>query len=247
MKPVLRSLVLLTVIALYGGPSAADVEFWPTPSEFLTWPEYCQARFVTVSERGRAEYSRMVPNAIVDMWKQRLGRPFVFIHHHCFGLIWLQRAMIETDPRKRDYDLKTAKAESLFTFERVDEHHPIFAEIATELGTVARAGKDLSEANNFYDIAIRTHPNYAGGYQGKALVLQDQDEWPEARDILLKGDKETDGKSPEINYFLGLTFMHLKDLELARTYAIRAYDLGYPLAGLRKKLAAAGYPIDGQE
>ena len=57
------------------------------------------------------------------------------------------------------------------------------------------------------------------------------------------GNEATGGDSPEIHYFLGLAYLNLKDLDLASEHARRAYDLGYPLPGLRNKLAAAGRPI----
>ncbi|MEZ5566597.1 MAG: tetratricopeptide repeat protein [Gammaproteobacteria bacterium] len=189
----------------------ADVEFWPTQSEFWTLPNTATGTIrVTVSERGKAEYSRMMPNGDRRSVETAPWTANRSIHHHCFGLIWLQRAMVETDPRQHDYDLKTARNESLFTFERVDSNRPIFAEIAGT-GHCCAAQKDYPEADRFYDIAIQTHPDYPGGYQGKALVLQDHGDWAEARDILLQGNNATEGKSPKINYFLGLTLVHLKD------------------------------------
>ena len=46
-------------------------------------------------------------------------------------------------------------------------------------------------------------------------------------------------ESVEINYVAGLFFVDIGDLERARKLAKMAYDNGYPLPGLRKKLAAA--------
>ncbi len=50
-----------------------------------------------------------------------------------------------------------------------------------------------------------------------------------------------EGKSSEIHYFLGLTLVDLKRYEEAVEHARKAYALGYPLQGLRKKLKAAGH------
>lgn len=43
-----------------------------------------------------------------------------------------------------------------------------------------------------------------------------------------------------INYNLGLIYFQKKDYERAKTYARKAYELGFPLPGLKNKLAAAG-------
>jgi tetratricopeptide (TPR) repeat protein len=43
-----------------------------------------------------------------------------------------------------------------------------------------------------------------------------------------------------LSYNLGLAYFDLKDYALAREYAKRAYELGFPLEGLKKKLQQAG-------
>ena len=48
----------------------------------------------------------------------------------------------------------------------------------------------------------------------------------------------------EVEYNLGLVNLELKAYETARSHGKRAYELGYPLPGLRRRLAAAGYPVD---
>lgn len=45
-----------------------------------------------------------------------------------------------------------------------------------------------------------------------------------------------DPNSPEIHYNLGLLYLRIKDYQNARMHALRAYELGYPLPGLRRKL-----------
>jgi tetratricopeptide (TPR) repeat protein len=47
-------------------------------------------------------------------------------------------------------------------------------------------------------------------------------------------------ESAEINYNAGLLFLELKDYERARGLATKAYELGYPLPGLRNKLVSLG-------
>lgn len=49
-----------------------------------------------------------------------------------------------------------------------------------------------------------------------------------------------DPESSEIQYNLGLVYFDLKDYGSSSQHAQKAYELGYPLAGLRKKLKAVG-------
>jgi tetratricopeptide (TPR) repeat protein len=50
--------------------------------------------------------------------------------------------------------------------------------------------------------------------------------------------------SSEVNYNLGLVYFDLKDYKTSQMYAQRAYALGFPLPGLRRKLETAGFPLD---
>lgn len=47
-------------------------------------------------------------------------------------------------------------------------------------------------------------------------------------------------RHPTLNYNLGLLYAKRKDYEQARIYAWRAYELGFPLPGLKNQLSAAG-------
>lgn len=218
--------------------------FWPTPGEWASWPEFCRARYVTTSTGSTSEYVSTVSQEIKAKWEARLGLPFITVHHYCAGMVWLRRAQLESDPRKREFNLRQAHDEAQFTFERVAVSHPIYGEIATHMGAVARASGDSTVALRYFDLAIRTHPDYPGGYQGTSLILQDRGDLQGATDILNKGNDATGGESAEIQYFLGLALLKLKDFDNAKLHAKRAYELGYPLPGLRRKLAAAGHPLD---
>ena len=50
--------------------------------------------------------------------------------------------------------------------------------------------------------------------------------------------------SMDVSYNLGLIYFDMKDYKNSRLHAQRAYELGFPLPGLRQKLAAAGFPLD---
>lgn len=237
-----RSRIALVAATLLGaGPAGA---FVPTEAEWAGWPEYCQVRY-TVSGSGRdSAYVSRVPPGEVDRWKARLGPAWYALHHHCYGIAHLERARLESDPAKRRYELDVAIREQQFALNRTPVENPMYAEMANQKGLALRQKGDLAAAIEAFDTSIRAHPGLASGYQGKALVYRDQKRYREARAVLEEGDARTDGGSAEINYFLGLVLFDLKDYATAREYARKAYSLGYPLPGLRDKLARAGFPLD---
>jgi len=49
--------------------------------------------------------------------------------------------------------------------------------------------------------------------------------------------------NPEFHYNLGLLLTRVEQYEEARRHARKAYESGYPLPGLRQRLARAGYPL----
>jgi Flp pilus assembly protein TadD len=91
----------------------------------------------------------------------------------------------------------------------------------------------------FFDRAMRFKPN-----DGVVRMIYG--------DFLLKSghiDKATeqfetaanlDPAHPTINYNLGLLYMKKKDYAQAKTYAKKAYEMGFPLPGLKNQLIQAG-------
>lgn len=233
----------LGVVLLLPGRLLA-YEFRPNATEWAWWPAYCQARYVTVPVGTMSDYVNMVPRATITEWRNRLGPPFEHIHHYCAGLIWLERAKLAGAPHERKFALDQARGETRYTRDRVTADPAIFAEVVTHLGMIERFAGRPAEAIDNFDRAIASYPAFPGSYQGKALVLRDQGRLQDAREVLLEGNLATDGQSAEIHYFLGLVLVDLKDFAAAREHAQRAYELGYPLPGLRDRLARAGYPLN---
>jgi tetratricopeptide (TPR) repeat protein len=229
-------------MALLGSGHAAA--FVPTEAEWAGWPEYCRVRY-TVSGSGRdSAFVSRVPPGEVDRWKARLGPAWYALHHHCYGLAHLERARLAQDPAKRQYELDVAIREQQFALNRTPAENAMYAEMSNQKGLALRQKGDIAGALDAFDASIKAHPTLPAGYQGKALIYRDQKRYGDARAILEEGDTRTSGDSAEINYFLGLVLVDQKDYPTAREYARKAYTLGYPLPGLRDKLARAGYPLD---
>lgn len=91
----------------------------------------------------------------------------------------------------------------------------------------------------FFDRAIRFRPNDGvvrmiyGNYLLKAGQTDKATEQ-------LKEAVNLQPENPNINYNLGLLYAQKKDYEQAKIYAKKAYELGFPLPGLKNKLKEAG-------
>ncbi|MBA4141415.1 MAG: tetratricopeptide repeat protein [Nitrosospira sp.] len=132
-------------------------------------------------------------------------------------------------------------AELAYTLHAFPNHHralSAMSKLALRDKTLKPEGSSRSVLC-FFDRAIRFKPD-----DGMARMLYG--------DYLLKSGQPNDAaeqlriaaalepENPNINYNLGLLYMQKKDYEQARAYAKKAYDLGFPLPGLKNQLMRAG-------
>jgi Flp pilus assembly protein TadD len=131
--------------------------------------------------------------------------------------------------------------ELTYTLMMFPNHHRALAalgKLALRENTLKPPGAKYS-VGCFFDRAIRFRPNDAivrmvyGNYLQKA---GQPDKALEQFQIAVDLQPE----DPTINYNLGLLHMQKKDYEQAKTYARKAYELGFPLPGLRNQLMKAG-------
>lgn len=217
--------------------SAHAYEFVPTTSEFSTWPRHCQARYVTTDIGRQQPWSAGFPQSIVDQQIAEVGWPtFEKLHHYCAGIIWLNRSRLERDAVAKKFDVRTARAEVLFTYQAMDKKHPIATSVMITLAQVCQAAEDYGCAEDTLEQAIQLHPSAAAPYSALSVMYRDRKQFDTAEQVLIRGDEATEGKSPEINYNLGLLLVEMKDYDGAVERAKRAYQLGYPLPGLKNKL-----------
>jgi tetratricopeptide (TPR) repeat protein len=172
-----------------------------------------------------------------------MGSAWYALHHHCAGLVTIERARRAQSPDERTRLLNQTIAHHTYTKQRTPAENPMYAALAYNTGLAYQELGSMAEAEAAFSEAIQTHPESPVGYQGKALLYRQQRRYSDARDVLEKADVATEGKSPEVHYFLGLVLLDLKDYEGARSHAERAYELGYPLPGLARKLASVGFPL----
>jgi len=218
--------------------------FVPTEAEFLAWPNYCQVVYTrTTIGKGTAFRNRITRDdeiaAEAILGSDTFGS--VGVHHYCAGLAWLVRARIETDPQQKRFALGRAVEETEYTLERAAPPDQMFVPAATQMATVLYEQGRSSEALRLLDQTLSQDPSSPLLYTTMATIYYRQGNYEQARDVLLQGDESVGGLSADIQYSLGLVLVKLGNFELAADYAAKAYDKGYPLAGLRTQLERQGY------
>lgn len=104
------------------------------------------------------------------------------------------------------------------------------SEIAMKLGKPELAEQSFQRAIKLYPNSITTYVLYA--------VFLQQNGKLDAAEANYKKALDAEPNSAATHYNLGLLYCKKQQYALANTHAQRAYALGYPLPGLRKKLMA---------
>jgi tetratricopeptide (TPR) repeat protein len=246
MKKFVSSFIL--VASLLSATAVMGYSYGPeSQAEWDGWPEYCKARF-TVSLIGRRDsaFGSDIGPDVTERWKNELGDCFGYLHHHCAAVLQLNRAQSARKAQDRNFALEAAIKEDKFAADNCPASNPFSANIATHMAMTFAEGGALAKANEFLDRAIQTHPSYGQSYLVKAALLKKSGKAAAARDVLLEGNEATNGKSAEIHNALGFSYLNSKEYEKAREHARQAYVLGFPLPGLRDRLAKAGYGLQDQ-
>ncbi len=114
--------------------------------------------------------------------------------------------------------------------------HPLALQ---HLGELAISQGRPDRAEKWFRRAIRLYPDKAPNHVIYGVFLHRLGRLEDAvgayREAL-----ELDPDDPEAHYNLGLAYRDQGKLDLARRHAHRAYQLGYPLPGLKRSLKEAG-------
>lgn len=232
--------LLLSILLLISG-SAHALSFTPNAFEWATWPEYCRARY-TVSGAGLdSKFASMVPKAKVEEWARKLDGVWAGFHHYCAGVIVFERARRATEERFRLHYYEQVVGECNYTIERSAKTHPMYAKMLTLRGRALHEIGKAQEGFGDFKLAVHLHPTISDPYAAWALILRRHGERAKARQILEDGIAATNGGNAEMHYLLGLVLAELEDYEPAMKHAKSAYELGYPLPGLKRKLKDAGH------
>lgn len=166
-----------------------------------------------------------------------------YLHHYCAGIAMAAEAQV-ADPTQAVYLRRYAIEEILGAYGRVPPTDPFFGEMVTSLARIYRDEGKPAEALELLREGMAAQPSFASIYTLTAMIHKDANQLRKAVEVLTQGEEATQGESAEIHYFLGLLLVDLGDLDNAVEHARRAYELGYPLPGLKTKLRRHNRQID---
>lgn len=227
-------------LSLFSFVPAHGFQFWPTDAEWESWPGYCKARYAVTAEGRSTKFVSLVSESDrTDLTYWETGG-VVGIHHFCAGAIWLQRARAQKDPIHRNGMLRNARNETEYAFSRSNKSSPLFVNITTQLATIMYEAEDYAGALGILQNVRELQPTNPVLYSAIAVMQRKLGHVVEAKETLLIGYRAVDRKSAEIAYNLGLLSIELGELDNAVKYAEEAYEMGFPLPGLRTKLHELG-------
>jgi Flp pilus assembly protein TadD len=232
-------LPVFAIVVLWSTPSSAFT-FTPTDTEWHSWPGYCKAKYAWTNIGRGSRFARLVTaadKAELAHW-EKAG--ISGVHHYCAGSAWLQRSRLESDDSRRKYMLRQAENETLFTVERSNKYAPEFVYLAIQMATIMNERGNTAAAVALLESVIVGQPTNDVIYSAAAIMQRKLGNLEEAKATLLQGHEALEGRSAEICYNLGLISLELGDVDAAEKYAQLAYQLGYPLPGLRAKLVKLG-------
>lgn len=94
-------------------------------------------------------------------------------------------------------------------------------------------------AECYFDRAMRWRPNDPNVHLIYGIHLHRLKKLDQAL-VAYKTSERLQPNSSDLQYNMGLLYFDIKQYALAKEHARKAYRLGYPLPGLRKKLASVG-------
>lgn len=226
------------MVLLWTCPSCVYAyDFVPTDAEWIAWPDYCKARYITLPVGENTKWASELSAVNVVLARKKIGEDtFTHVHHYCAGVTWLNRANQEVVSSERLKFYRNAISEISYVLERVDHRQPIASGIIIKIAQAYEGINELSIAEKFYREAVDLHKDNGSAYASLANFLRKNKRFNEAKKILLDGDFLTEETSMDINIVMAHLLIDMGDNVQAAVYAKKGYKMGYPLPGLKKKL-----------
>lgn len=173
-------------VAVPGYPSAVTAY---DPREVGRLPKYCiyTQNFRDSVQGGRNE-------AQINYWYSTLGQPFHSLHHYCWGLMKLNRALfLARDAQTRTFYFGSAIHEFDFVLERAPENFVLAPEILTKKGqALIRMGRGPM-AVPILEKAIALKPDYWPPYVQLSEHYQASGQIGQAKQVLEKAIEQSPG------------------------------------------------------
>lgn len=213
-------------------------DFTPTQAEFNTWDQRCKLAY---SATGSARKSGLYNN----LTKADSNQALAFAEsaggawHYCAGVVYLKRAEASFG-NSREASLKRALSEIQFTARNIKKDHSWYPEIYVDMAKVQFEMGDKKAGFDTLRNLLKTHKNNSLPYTALAYYLKKNGDAKAALMVLRQAPDNLLAESAELNYFLGWYLLDAGEADEAVPYATRAYQLGYPVQGLRNKLRMQG-------
>jgi tetratricopeptide (TPR) repeat protein len=235
------ALCTAAVGVLLAGPAhSAGWNFTPTPEEYQSWPQYCRVQYSFIN-RGENAYGNYYSDADIEPWKRSIGETsFTYLHHYCKAALILRRLEVARQPQERRFLTGVAVNDGEFSYIRTEKTSIVFPPVAVVMAQARLANGEVDVALDILRDAIAAQPERAEAYAALAQYYRKQKDLAQAVAVMDEGVKATNGESVEMRYLRGLLRLEKGDLDGAVDDARAAYAAGYPLPGLRNRLAKAG-------
>lgn len=225
--------------------TALSLTFTPSEGEWLSWPDYCRARYV-VSGAGRGSaFEQRVSQSEVAAQHRKMGEEaWYWLHHYCAALAYISRAKAATTDQWRNHYLREADANLYGHLKVISNDNPMFPDVVVSAAQLEVERGEQAKALKLLEQGMSSHPTASSPYAFAAILYRRSNDYAAAIDVLNRGLAAVDQQSAELQYIIGLMYLESNQLDLASEHAAKAYELGYPLPGLAAKLRRAGRPID---
>jgi hypothetical protein len=168
-------------VAIPGYPNRAE-DF--DPREVAMLPRYC-----IYTQLFRQAVPGGDDPTVIAQWYEYMGPTFHHVHHYCFGLMKMNRAMYlaRGDQNARRFYLSDAVIEMEYVISKADDKFVLMPEMLTKKGeTLALLGKGASAVLHF-ERAIQVKSDYWPAYAQLSDYYKESGDNKRAREVLESG------------------------------------------------------------
>lgn len=230
LRPAPKVLIWAGLAALFLSAAPFAMNKVPyTALEYDSWPDICKGHMFTMPAVPGQEVPKLSKEQTQRRWK-------VGGWHYCHGLLWVRRAELARGTPNAKRWAKYGVGEINYSLTRIDINDPWAAEMLVTRARALRVLNERDKAKEDILKALKHHADYAAAYLAMAQLYFDGKDYESALAVLKKGNAATDSKDAELQYFLGLAYFYVGNIEKAQEYEKKASAMGYRLRGLSRKI-----------
>lgn len=230
------ALVRFLLVVLFFSSGLANAAVGPTENEWNGWPNYCKVAFLGSTLSQGSPFRGSMSAEQIRSGQSQIGIGIPGLAHFCMGMVYTNRA--KTMSRSHDLagTLGAAINELDYSFSRMSPAAPRYSLVTAYYGTALYRSGKRQQAMDMWNKGIEAQPAGRESYLAMAEALLSEKKAKDALEVLLRYEMAKESDAPDAEAFLSYTYMELRMFDKAREHADKAYQLGYPLPGLRNKL-----------